>query len=246
MMEDTIAVIGDIHGCPKTLLAILDEIPESVKDIYSVGDLIDRGPDSKQVIQICIDRGIKAVRGNHEDMFIDFLYGIKEYDEGIFLENGGSNTVASYGGNSYKVKAMYGNEYYSNPPEIPVEHHQFLYSMPYYIETDDLIISHAGIHSIYDGDHGMGIWSDLNNEKSKTSLMWNRMSIGKIGHKLQIFGHTPRQSVEFIKAWNPLDEKEDLIGINLDTGCGKGGPYALLSGILWPSLKIINVLNTDK
>lgn len=252
--DDTIAVIGDIHGCPETLLEMLDRLPNTITDIYSVGDLIDRGLNSKRVVQICIDNNIQAVRGNHEDMFLDFMANggkmgqgcdktLESYDEGIFLMNGGNATTASYGGCSYNFNGVYdssGN--FIKPPKIPKEHLDYFEAMPYYIETEDLIISHAGIHPLYaKGDMGQGVWSDINNGKAMYSLMWNRSNIAKVGHKLQIFGHTPVTKVEHIEKYNPLNETGDLIGINIDTGCGKRMFTSKLSVILYPSLKEISI-----
>ena len=58
----TTLVIGDIHGCLSTLQALIDKAGP-VDEIISVGDLIDRGPDSFGVIQYCINNNIKVVLG---------------------------------------------------------------------------------------------------------------------------------------------------------------------------------------
>jgi serine/threonine protein phosphatase 1 len=65
-----IAVIGDIHGCIGPLKDIYEKIVKYTNEVYSVGDLIDRGKNSKEVIQFCIDNKISPVKGNHEDMML--------------------------------------------------------------------------------------------------------------------------------------------------------------------------------
>jgi hypothetical protein len=67
-----IAVIGDVPGCVaefEELLAHLEWC--SVDEIWTVGDLVDRGPDSHGVIQLCRDKGVRSVMGNHDQSIID-------------------------------------------------------------------------------------------------------------------------------------------------------------------------------
>ena len=99
-----IAVIGDIHGCFHTLENLYGKISSYTSEIYSVGDLIDRGRHSKQVVQFCIERNIRAVRGNHEEMMFKSInkylsaspFGINlGFD--MWRVNGGLDTIRSYG-----------------------------------------------------------------------------------------------------------------------------------------------------
>lgn len=66
-------VVGDIHGCFDELLAGLDKLGfDNTKDLcFSVGDLVDRGPDSHCVLQFLDQPWFHAIRGNHEQMVID-------------------------------------------------------------------------------------------------------------------------------------------------------------------------------
>ena len=115
-------VIGDIHGCYKTFLALLKQLPKD--DIYIVGDLIDRGPRSNEVIQYLIDNPeIKSVLGNHEEMMLDYL---KDPNVNWWLMNGANTTKRSYNNN------------------IPLDHIDFLSQLPLSIEVDNVIISHSG------------------------------------------------------------------------------------------------------
>ena len=76
---DSVWAIGDIHGCPNELSELIEKIEESAKGkdlyLYSVGDLIDRGPDFKKVLEICIEKNIRLIHGNHESCFIQEYFG---------------------------------------------------------------------------------------------------------------------------------------------------------------------------
>lgn len=70
-MIKRIAVIGDIHGTIDELIELYNKLQWiSLDEIWSVGDLTDRGPDSGACVQFCLDNNIKAVLGNHEDNII--------------------------------------------------------------------------------------------------------------------------------------------------------------------------------
>lgn len=258
------AIIGDIHGCSDALKRLLNELPDDIEQIYSVGDLVDRGADSKGVVQLCIDNNIKAVRGNHEDMFLDFLGDTKEYDEGhypseknggnatldsydngLFEENGGDKTISSYGGDSYRVRGMYGTDYVSSVT-IPEEHRIYLNSLPLFIETDDFILSHAGIHPMRaTGEFGVGKWDD-GSDKSNMDLMWNRCSLA-VMDKIQIVGHNPVKEVEFVEGSDedlrPVEGK--IAGINIDTMSGKVN-YGKLTALIMPTQEIVQVISQLK
>lgn len=217
-----IAVIGDIHGMHDKFIELLDKLPKDIEQIYTVGDLIDRGPDSKKVVQECIDRGIICVKGNHEDMFLDALRNERKYDPGIFLMNGGYETLQSYG-----LEIKHGS--LASVP-MPDDHLEFIINMPYYIETDDFILSHAGVAS-----HIEKTFKDCST-RSQQELMWDRTSKARDLSKFQVYGHTPVKEVEFLKKWNMLDEKHDIVGVNIDTCAFVTGH---LSAVIIPSLEII-------
>ena len=82
-------VVSDIHGCYQWLL---DELKRRRFNPYedlliSVGDLIDRGPDSVKCLQLINEKWFRAVRGNHEQMAID---SVENNDFALWLMNGGS------------------------------------------------------------------------------------------------------------------------------------------------------------
>lgn len=160
-------IIGDVHGCIKTFEKLLEECKEET-EIYTVGDLIDRGPDSRACIQLCIDREIKSVMGNHEHMFLDWLNSGGIYQDGLFMMNGGDKTIRSY----------------TDDNSIPVEHRTYLNAMPLYIETDLCVITHAG------APYGCNSVDDIEKQPLDDGVLWHRGLVIDIG-KQQIHGHTP-------------------------------------------------------
>ena len=89
--------IGDIHGCLDKLLALMDllDVDWSQDTVVFMGDYIDRGPDSKEVVESVLELRRKHGRvvclaGNHEKMFLNWLDG---REEDFFLCNGGRSTL---------------------------------------------------------------------------------------------------------------------------------------------------------
>lgn len=82
-------IVGDIHGCFSRLQAHLDSIGfDPARDrLFSVGDLVDRGPESEEAVDWLAKPWFHAVRGNHEQMAIDAAQGM--YDPRIYAANGG-------------------------------------------------------------------------------------------------------------------------------------------------------------
>ncbi len=137
-MERVFAV-GDIHGCLDKLVLLMGKIDiDFRKDtLVFIGDYIDRGPKSKEVVDYLMDlaRGKDSViflRGNHEYMLQGYLDGT---DTMFFLANGGEATIRSYlqSGMRNEVKP------------IPSDHLGFFDSLRLYYETADYIFVHAGL-----------------------------------------------------------------------------------------------------
>lgn len=196
-ISDRIFVIGDVHGCAATLRRLVEAqlLPVPGDRIYLLGDLIDRGPDSKGVLDFILElRGfgltVISIRGNHEDMF---LRADDHYNFEIWVSNGGLATLASFQADG--------------PGDIPHRYRELLASLPLYIQLDDFILVHAGLnfeHSTpFDDTHAM-LWT--------RSQFVDRKPIG--GRRL-ICGHTPvsRSQLEASLTSNK---------IMLDNGCSFG------------------------
>lgn len=82
-------VIGDIHGCFDAVREVMElaAFDESSDRLFSVGDLVDRGPDSEECIDWIAKPWFHAVRGNHEQMAIGVAAG--KHDLALYLCNGG-------------------------------------------------------------------------------------------------------------------------------------------------------------
>ncbi|MBN2419328.1 MAG: metallophosphoesterase [Deltaproteobacteria bacterium] len=166
-------IIGDIHGCSGLLEEMLNIIPWDPEkdDLIFIGDYIDRGYDSKGVIEILLkliesSSRVQCLMGNHESLFLEYFFG---RNENSFLINGGIATL-----NSYRInERIY----------IPPEHITFIRSLKSIVELDNYYIVHAGLMP--------GVEIEKQTLKDK---LWIReefiFSDYDFGKKV-IFGHTP-------------------------------------------------------
>lgn len=211
--------IGDIHGRLDKLTELLDIIkPESDDLLIFLGDYIDRGKDSKKVVDRLIKLSSETncifLKGNHEDMLL--YYYLERHDPYLFLSNGGNLTLESYGITPFD----------KNEKElISEEHMKFFNNLKLIDEDDDYIFVHAGLNPF-----------NKSKEQSEFDLLWIRSifinnSCEFITKKKVIFGHTPKED------YTPWIMK-DKIGI--DTGCVFGGP---LTAIKLPEEKIISTVH---
>ncbi len=226
--------IGDVHGCIKTLkelvrrICIIDEDPE----LYFVGDLIDRGPDSKAVIDYLIELdkcGVKSksVRGNHEEMLVNAFLHSQRITDTDWCLNGASNTIQSFNVNADLNKLV--------KDLIPEKYFQYCADLPYFIDLPEYIIVHAGLN--------FRISNPMSDFKA---MIWSReeqydQSI--VNGKRIIHGHSPI-ALEKLK-----QKMESVIPdiINIDTGCvfiqHKGLGY--LTAINAETFELISVKNMD-
>lgn len=188
--------IGDIHGCISQFQELLDKISLTKKDkLILLGDYIDRGPDSKAVldkIAELINKGYRIIPllGNHEIMMLKTFDNPAMY--GSWLVNGGSSTMQSLN--------------CSVPGKIPRKYISLLKNMPYYHVHDKVYFVHAGFND-----------SLVDPFLDKESMLWIRKEEYKpvfIKKKTIIHGHTP---VPLPKLQKLLNSNPNVI--NLDTGC---------------------------
>lgn len=124
--------IGDVHGHYDGLLRLIEAIaPGSDDQVYFVGDLIDRGPKSAQVVQFVRENNFPCVLGNHEQLLLEAFPNSKVSHLALqaWLQSGGQSTVASY-----------------SKPEVLLENLSWLRSLPTYLDLDDIWLVHAGLH----------------------------------------------------------------------------------------------------
>lgn len=129
--------IGDIHGCQTSLTTLLDEIQPSQDDlIVTLGDYVDRGPDSKGVIDTLLElqstHQLVHLMGNHEIQMIRALEAPHHLERFLSGLCGGQDTLDSYGGTFQ---------------DIPEEHWEFIRSAELYHELENHILVHAGVEA---------------------------------------------------------------------------------------------------
>jgi serine/threonine protein phosphatase 1 len=172
-----IYAIGDIHGCCDKLLKLLEriDIDWSRDTLVLLGDYIDRGARSYEVLELLIDLkkkhpGTVFLKGNHEAMFLNFLSGSHTL---TFLYNGGQRTLDSYYRHHSDNKHL----------TVPKEHLDFLNSLVLCHQTEDYIFVHAGLR------YGIPM-----EKQTADDMMWIRepfISEPNDFNKTIVFGHTP-------------------------------------------------------
>jgi serine/threonine protein phosphatase 1 len=184
-------VVGDIHGCAtetELLINHLRSVEKLDKDdmLCFIGDYIDRGPDSKQVIELMLElkRELPAtifLKGNHEDMLLNFL-GYEGTNSYSYLQNGGMLTLQSY-----EVATPENLEEVVR--RLTQQHIEFFRTLDNYVIVGPYILAHAGLHPL----------KPLR-EQSSEDIFWIRDEfIQNIHHfeKTVVFGHTPYWEVLF-------------------------------------------------
>jgi serine/threonine protein phosphatase 1 len=185
--------IGDIHGCSRALEALLAAIRPTPEDLLVVlGDYVDRGPDSRAVIDRlrALDREcrLRVLTGNHEQMM---LRGVEEQVERRFwLCYGGQATLDSYGGRL---------------ESIPNDHLDFLRSGLRFYETE----THIFVHANYQADLTLA-------QQPEAVLVWTHLDrhlpTPHASGKTAVVGHTPQLSGEVLD----LGHEAVLVWTHLD------------------------------
>jgi serine/threonine protein phosphatase 1 len=215
--------IGDIHGHLDLLRAAHDRIADDMARngpgaVVHVGDLVDRGPDSRGVIEYLI-QGIAAgqdwlvLKGNHDRMFTRYLRDPFEPEPGLRADLGwmhpklgGPATLQSYGVTNPADRPV-AKVHADAIAAVPAAHVDFLTSCPTLHQTGELALVHAGIRP--------GIPLD---QQSETDLVWIRepflIETSSFG-PLIVHGHTA------------IDEATHYGNrLNLDSGAAYGGPLS--------------------
>ncbi|ODA68243.1 Serine/threonine-protein phosphatase 1 [Methyloligella halotolerans] len=194
--DNRIYAIGDVHGCLDLLDPLLETIAEDIAahpnqraELIFLGDLIDRGPDSKAVIDRVISSSLPApasfLMGNHEEMLLKFL---EKPAEGLqWAMNGGEETLRSYGiapedlprhpeaARDRLLKAM------------PAAHLDFYRDLQLFAARGDYFFCHAGVRP--------GVPLD---RQDRFDLLWIRepfLGTDEDFGKVVVHGHTPVRAV---------------------------------------------------
>jgi len=193
--------IGDIHGCSSKLLALLENCEQfadgkSNRYVF-LGDYIDRGPDSRGVIELLVNdfRHFPSIclKGNHEAMLLAAFSG-ERWRVDLWLENGGDQMLESYGVHDFQGLSQ--------------KHIEWMSRRPIYHDDGMRFFVHAGVdpwRSLYDQEEKVMLWA-----REHQFSHWDR-DVGR----LVVHGHTPLSSRQ------PDLRRHRL---NLDTGAVFGGP----------------------
>lgn len=207
-MPYRIIAIGDIHGCSTALASLIDVIdPQSGDTIVTLGDYVDRGPDSKGVLDQLISLAgrcrLVPILGNHDEMMLHAKDGKSDFK--FWLSCGGRDALDSYGSTG-------------QIDLIPREHFRFLASCVAFYETE----SHFFIHANYKPDVQLSRQDDA-------TLRWLSLRDHVPAHhcsgKIAVVGHTPQADVLNLGHL-----------ICLDTNCCDGGWLTALdlsTGHIW-------------
>ncbi|SMY06277.1 metallophosphoesterase family protein [Flavimaricola marinus] len=138
--------VGDVHGRSDLLTKLLSQFDPDTR-VVMVGDYIDRGDESRAVLDLLTNRpGTVCLRGNHEQMLIDFLS--KPAAAGArFLRNGGLQTLASYGiGGVLPTSAddLLAEKAAQLHEAMGAETVDWLRELPYQFQSGNVVVVHAG------------------------------------------------------------------------------------------------------
>lgn len=171
-----ILAVGDIHGCYRSLDLLLAIVQPTRDDVLvTLGDYVDRGPNSCQVIDRLLElehsTRLIPLRGNHETMMIEARNGMP--DSRTWMLAGGSETLDSYNGTNGRIAQL---------TDVPKRHWEFLSNklLPYW-ESEYFIF----VHGCVEPDLPMS-------QQSETTLYWMMYSTLKSQHysgKTVVCGH---------------------------------------------------------
>lgn len=233
-------IFGDVHGDADKLRTLIGQIRTRFGpsvDIYGLGDFVDRGPDSRGVLDICVQEGVYGLLGNHDLWLCSVLSG-HPMDDGPYSRiMGGLATIKSYGlyrGDPDRVGLALRNA-------VPKTHKEWLLSLPPYrfieVAGTRYMLTHAGVRA----DH----WAQLRGanptfpgervpgflaEKASGPYFWvgapptAPSEVARFEGYTQVFGHTPVKSPAIVHGHY----------IALDTGCSTCPPYHLSALVLCP------------
>ena len=230
-------VVGDVHGCFDKLTKLIEGIDRTTTLILLVGDIIDRGPDSRKMINYVRDNNIQAVRGNHELMACECIPFVERLVAGEELTNRFRYEMQStdwfYNGGDV-VFNSYGEDYQALLTDL-----YYLQSLPLYIETG--ILDEDGLELLV--SHTWSAYKPLKQAATLTfDFCWDRQQPyqKRAHHKYyNAFGHTPTDYVLQSKATIPAEPIFYSGCVNLDTGAPYDTPTrGVLTGVFFPSLDV--------
>lgn len=209
-MVGRLLAIGDIHGCSAALDSLLEAVaPDAADTVVTLGDYIDRGPDSRGVVDRLVELSqhtrLVPLQGNHEEMMFDVLQGRAPYQN--WLSHGGVATLDSFG-------------FDGSFDFLTAEQQAFFDSLVDYFETD----THFFVHANYDPQLPL-------NEQTVDVIRWRSLRDlipdPHISGRIAVVGHTANRKGRIYNFGHV---------IGLDTYCYGGGTLTAMdvtSGEVW-------------
>lgn len=212
--------ISDIHGCLNSFHYLLEQQVQLRQDdeLYLLGDFIDRGPDSRGVLDHVMDLqaagyAVYCLRGNHEDMMLRAIVSPEEQSN--WLYNGGMEALSSFGAET--------------PGEIPEKYIRFIREETLlHFQVDRFILVHAGLNFVGSEPQSKKgarsqsfLWKMHNPLQDQEAMMWIRYWYDDINwswlkDRIIIHGHTPMETHEISDMLDVIEEDQV---IDIDNGC---------------------------
>jgi hypothetical protein len=253
-------IIGDVHGMLRALEALLKEIEKAdgQAELLFVGDYVNRGPDSRRVIDLLLTlEGAHFIRGNHDDIFDEILHGAsyaQNASEGKplvafqwFMQHGLASTLESYGADPAELEYTLGHPNWERLKNIlqsvPQKHRQFIRNLPAIIERDDLFVAH-GKWDVADSDRSPSLTEQLALDPVKRhKLLWGRytddeITMSKAWERTGYFGHTPVDAYPALLGNNELVPVRGSKIVLLDTAAALT-PQGRLTAVCHESRQVI-------
>jgi len=214
-------VIGDIHGNFNALKEVLKKSKFNYKKdkLIVLGDIVDGNKDTFKVVEELLKiKNLVFILGNHDEWFLKFMND--GFDEEIWIQQGGANTLRSYGAKVIESEHVCNKSYINTKNlSIPITHQEFFNNHVLYHIEDNMLFVHGGINP------------KIPNIKSqsKFDLLWDRNLInycikGKFvpRYKKIFIGHTTTQQFDCTK---PLRFGQLWM---MDTGIGYDGKLTIM------------------
>ena len=200
-------IIGDVHGEYQTLLALVEKLPKDAKLVF-VGDLIDRGSQSKEVIAFIRENNHRSVLGNHEALFCKFALEFLSYLDGNITyekvnqrwhRSGRFETFLSYGLVDVSEKGVFLILDDSDAIKRLKSDIEWMQKIPLFFELDTthasgkkVVVSHSNISKVWDIRH------DRDDKKKRhdfvVTTLWTREhDVDEKSNIFNIFGHCPQK-----------------------------------------------------
>lgn len=230
-----IAAIGDIHGCVKSLDSLINAVIKKcdVSKFIILGDFVDRGKSSREVTDLLValsrDFNVTILRGNHEDMLVDYIRGEGRYPGYKWEERIGFSAIKSFSGGLLSDAADISKDdvfHYFAP------YMQFIESSVDYAEETaggvKFFFSHAGVAFNGVVPENQYDFCSFRERAMHHPFLWSRevMKFEKpYFNYIIVHGHIPLLNKKGGDKKPLLRKDKDgtVINIDIDTGCVYGG-----------------------